>query len=79
MDSKMLTTRTDDALKDLADVKDMLDKAFEAIKDGDDDTCLELLNETNVRLTRFDNFLDEFSACVMRLVAETVQHDLASR
>ena len=80
MDNEIFTTRTDDALKDISKVKDLLDKAFEAIKVGDEDTCLELLEKTTVLLTSFDNFLDEFSAYVMQLMltAEAIKQDSVS-
>ena len=85
MDNEILTTRTDNALKDINDalqdinkVKDLLDSAFEAINDGDEDTCLELLEETTEHLTNFDNFLDEFSAYVMKLMAEASKKDSVS-
>ena len=78
MDNEIFTTRTDDALKNISKVKDLLDEAFEAIKVGDEDTCLELLEETTVLLTSFDNFLDEFSAHVMQLVAEASKKDSVS-
>ena len=70
MDKEIFTTRTDDALKDISKVKVLLDEAFEAIKVGDEDMCLELLGKTTVILTSFDNFLDEFSAHVMQLMTE---------
>ena len=77
MDNEIFTTRTDDALKDISKVKDLLDEAFEAIKVGDEDTCLELLEKTTVILTSFDNFLDEFTARVMQLMltAEAMKQD----
>ena len=80
MDNEIFTTRTDDALEDISNVQALLDKIFEAIKDGDNDTCLELLEETSVRLTRFDNFLDEFTARATQLMimAEASKQDSAS-
>ena len=78
MDNEIFTTRTDDALEDISKVKALLDKAFEAIKDGDEDTCLALLEKTTVLLTSFDNFLDEFSAYVMKLMAEASKKDSVS-
>tara|TARA_B100000315_G_scaffold164017_1_gene152606 strand:+ start:110 stop:409 length:300 start_codon:yes stop_codon:yes gene_type:complete len=80
MDNETFTTRTDDALKDISKVKDLLDEAFEAIKVGDEDTCLELLEKTTVILTSFDNFLDEFSAHVIQLMltAEAIKQDSVS-
>jgi|TARA_R100001530_G_scaffold46428_1_gene34906 hypothetical protein len=80
MDNETFTTRTDDALKDISNVKDLLDEAFEAIKVGDEDTCLELLEKTTVILTSFDNFLDEFSAHVIQLMltAEAIKQDSVS-
>ena len=80
MDNETFTTRTDDALKDISNVKDLLDEAFEAIKVGDEDTCLELLEKTTVILTSFDNFLDEFSAHVIQimLTAEAIKQDSVS-
>ena len=80
MDNETFTTRTDDALKDISNVKDLLDEAFEAIKVGDEDTCLELLEKTTVILTSFDNFLDEFSAHVTQLMltAEAIKQDSVS-
>jgi len=80
MDNEIFTTRTDDALKDISNVKELLDEAFEAIKVGDEDTCLELLEKTTVILASFDNFLDEFSAHVMQLMltAEAIKQDSVS-
>tara|TARA_R100000789_G_scaffold91345_1_gene89286 strand:- start:35 stop:334 length:300 start_codon:yes stop_codon:yes gene_type:complete len=80
MDNETFTTRTDDALKDISNVKELLDEAFEAIKVGDEDTCLELLEKTTVILTSFDNFLDEFSAHVIQLMltAEAIKQDSVS-
>ena len=80
MDNEIFTTRTDDALEDISKVKVLLDEAFEAIKVGDEDTCLELLEKTTVLLTSFDNFLDEFSAYVMQLMltAEAIKQDSVS-
>jgi hypothetical protein len=80
MDNETFTTRTDDALKDISKVKELLDEAFEAIKVGDEDTCLELLEKTTVILTSFDNFLDEFSAHVIQLMltAEAIKQDSVS-
>ena len=80
MDNEIFTTRTDDALKNISKVKDLLDEAFEAIKVGDEDTCLEFLEKTTVLLTSFDNFLDEFSAYVMQLMltAEAIKQDSVS-
>ena len=80
MDNETFTTRTDDALKDISNVKDLLDEAFEAIKVGDEDTCLELLEKTTVILTSFDNFLDEFSDHVIQLMltAEAIKQDSVS-
>jgi hypothetical protein len=80
MDNEIFTTRTDDALKDISKVKDLLDEAFEAIKVGDEGTCLELLEKTTLLLTSFDNFLDEFSAHVMQLMltAEAIKQDSVS-
>jgi len=80
MDNEIFTTRTDDALKDISNVKELLDEAFEAIKVGDEDTCLELLEKTTVILAGFDNFLDEFSAHVMQLMltAEAIKQDSVS-
>ena len=80
MDNEIFTTRTDDALEDIAQVKELLDEAFEAISVGDEDTCLELLEKTTVLLASFDNFLDQFSSHVMQLMltAEAIQQDLAS-
>ena len=80
MDNETFTTRTDDALKDISNVKELLDEAFEAIKVGDEDTCLELLEKTTVILTSFDNFLDEFSAHVMQLMltADAIQDSVSN-
>ena len=80
MDNEIFITRTDDAMKNISKVKELLDEAFEAIKVGDEDTCLVLLEETTVILASFDNFLDEFSAHVMQLMltAEAIKKDLAS-
>jgi prephenate dehydrogenase len=80
MDNEIFITRTDDALKNISKVKELLDEAFEAIKVGDEDTCLELLEKTTVILTSFDNFLDEFSAHVMQLMltAEAIKQDSVS-
>ena len=80
MDNEIFTTRTDDALEDIAQVKELLDEAFEAISVGDEDTCLELLEKTTVLLASFDKFLDQFSSHVMQLMltAEAIQQDLAS-
>lgn len=84
MNNDILTTLTNDALKDISKVQELLDSAFEAIKEGDNDKCLELLDDTTIHLTNFDNFLDEFSTYVntvnlhMKLMTKEIKKDSVS-
>ena len=60
MPDKILTTRMDDAMSALREVQDIADRALDAVKKGDEDTCLELLETINEPLNHFSEYTQEF-------------------
>ena len=60
MMDKILTTRMDDAMSALREVQDIADRALDAVKKGDEDTCLELLETIKEPLDHFCKYTQEF-------------------
>ena len=70
---KILTTRMDDAMSSLREVQDIADKALDAAKKGDEDTCLELLKTVKEPLYAFSEYTQEFLNYAYSVLPEIYQ------